>query len=45
MKFTNSPFAIIDKNISALDFQKRNHIYEYYWIKEGTNKEPHKEIK
>ena len=24
MKFTNSPFAILDKNMSSLDYQKRN---------------------
>jgi len=24
MKFTNSPFAILDKNMNALDYQKRN---------------------
>ena len=23
MKFTNSPFAILDKNMNALDYQKR----------------------
>ncbi len=31
MKFTNSPFAILDKNMNALDYQKRNLIYEDYW--------------
>ena len=31
MKFTNSPFAILDKNMSALDYQKRNLINEDYW--------------
>ena len=24
MKFTNSPFTILDKNMKALDYQKRN---------------------
>ena len=28
MKFTNSPFAILDKNMNALDYQKRNLVYE-----------------
>ena len=28
MKFTNSPFAILDKNMNALDYQKRNLIKE-----------------
>ncbi len=45
MKFTNSPFAILDKNMSALDYQKRNLIYEDYWSKEGTSKLPHKAFK
>ena len=34
MKFTNSPFAILDKNMNALDYQKRNLIYEDYWRRE-----------
>ena len=37
MKLTNSPFAILDKNISALDYQKRNFIYEDYWRRESEN--------
>jgi len=28
MKFTNSPFAILDKNMNALDYQKRSHTVE-----------------
>ena len=28
MKFTNSPIAILDKNMNALDYQKRNLIKE-----------------
>jgi hypothetical protein len=36
MKFTNSPFAILDKNMNALDYQKRNLIYEDYWRREGV---------
>ena len=35
MKFTNSPFAIIDKNMNALDYQKRNLINEDYWGREN----------
>ena len=35
MKFTNSPFAILDKNMNALDYQKRNLKYEDYWRREG----------
>jgi len=27
MKFTNSPFAILDKNMNALDYQKINFKY------------------
>ena len=34
MKFTNSPFAILDKNMNALDYQKRNLKYEDYWRRE-----------
>ena len=37
MKFTNSPFAILDKNMSALDYQKRNLINEDYWGRENNN--------
>ena len=43
MKLTNSPFAIIDRNISTLDYQKRNLIYEEYWRGEDENQLPHKE--
>ena len=35
MKFTNSPFAILDKNMNALDYQKRNLINEDYWGREN----------
>jgi len=28
MKFTNSPFTILDKKMNALDYQKRNLINE-----------------
>ncbi len=31
MKFTNSPFTILDKNMNALDYQKRNIINEDSW--------------
>ena len=37
MKFTNSPFAILDKNMNALHYQKRNLIYEDYWRREDEN--------
>ncbi|WP_257471685.1 hypothetical protein [Prochlorococcus marinus] len=37
MKFTNSPFAILDKNMNALDYQKRNFKYEDYWRREGES--------
>ena len=43
MKFTNSPFAILDKNMNALDYQKRNLIYEDYWRREGFFQKLHKE--
>ncbi|CAX37113.1 Hypothetical protein PMM2034 [Prochlorococcus marinus subsp. pastoris str. CCMP1986] len=43
MKFTNSPFAILDKNMNALDYQKRNLIYEDYWRREGFFQRLHKE--
>ena len=44
MKFTNSPFAILDKNMNALDYQKRNLIYEDYWrsVTENQTKEDFK---
>ncbi len=37
MKFTISPFAILDKNMKALDYQKRNLKYEDYWRREGIS--------
>ena len=37
MKFTNSPFAILDKNMNALDYQKRNLINEDYLGRENDN--------
>ena len=37
MKFTNSPFTILDKNMNALDYQKRNLINEDYWRREGES--------
>jgi hypothetical protein len=37
MKFTNSPFAIIDKNMNALDYQKRNLINEDFLGRENDN--------
>ena len=37
MKFTNSPFAILDKSMNALDYQKRNLKYEDYWRREGES--------
>ena len=44
MKFTNSPFAILDKNMSTLDYQKRNLIYEDYCRKEGISKTPREDF-
>ena len=41
MKFTNSPFAILDKNMNALDYQKRNLKYEDYWVRENDNQTKH----
>ena len=38
MKFINSPFAILDKSFNALDYQKRNLIYEDFWRRERDNK-------
>ena len=35
MKFTNSPFTILDKNMNALDYQKRNLINEESWGREN----------
>ena len=43
MKFTNSPFAILDKNMNALDYQKRNLIYEEYRRREGVYQKLHNE--
>ena len=37
MKFTNSPFAILDKNMNALDYQNRNIINEDSWRREGES--------
>ena len=37
MKFTNSPFTILDKNMNALDYQIRNLKYEDYWRREGES--------
>jgi len=37
MLFTNSPFTILDKNMNALDYQKRNIINEDYWVRENDN--------
>ena len=34
MKLTNSPFAILDKKMKLLDYQKRNLIYEDFWRRE-----------
>ena len=44
MKFTFSPFAILDKNMKALDYQKRNLIYEDYWRRIGANQILYKEF-
>jgi hypothetical protein len=35
MKFTNSPFAILDKNMKALDYQKRNLMNEDFLGREN----------
>ena len=43
MKFTNSPFAILDKNMNVLDYQKRNFIYEDYGRRQGVYQRLHKE--
>ena len=37
MKLTNFQFAILDKNMNALDYQKRNLIYEDYWRRESES--------
>ena len=37
MKFTNSPFTILDKNMKVLDYQKRNLINEDYCGRENDN--------
>ena len=37
MKFTNSPFTILDKNMNALDYQKRNLINEDYLRRESES--------
>ena len=43
MKFTNSPFAILDKNMKSLDYQKRKLIYEDYLRTEGFYQRLYKE--
>ena len=43
MKFSKSLFAILDKKMNAIDYQKRNLIYEDYWRREGGNQRLHKE--
>jgi len=35
MKLTYSPFAILQKNMNALDYQKGNLKYEDYWRRES----------
>ena len=37
MKFTYSPFTILDKNMKVLDYQKRNLINEDYLGTENDN--------
>ena len=37
MKLTNYQFAILDKNMSSLDYQKRNLFHEDYWKRESEN--------
>ena len=39
MKFTNSPFTILDKNMNSLDYQKRNIINEDSWGRKNDNKQ------
>ncbi len=34
MKFINSPFAILDKRLNALDYQKRNLLNKDFWKRE-----------
>ena len=43
MKFNNSPFLILDKNMKALDYQKRNLINEDYLRRKGFNQRLNKE--
>ena len=45
MKFSNSPFTILDKNMRSLDYQKRNLIYEDYLRKERLSEPPLLEFK
>ena len=45
MKFSDSPFAILDKNINGLDYRKRNLIYEYFSRRERENKPTHNKSK
>jgi len=37
MKFTNTPFAILDKNMNSKKKKKRNLKYEDYWRSEGES--------
>ena len=37
MKFTNSPFTILDRNMNALDYQKGNLKYGDYWRRESES--------
>ena len=37
MKFINSPFAILDKKLKALDYEKRNLRYEDFCESERDN--------
>ena len=44
MKFTNSPFAILDKNMSSFDYQKRYVAHEDHRRREVASNELHKEF-
>ena len=44
MKFTNSPFAILDKNMSSFDYQKRYFTYDDYRRREVASNVLHKEF-
>ena len=37
MKFINSPFAILDNRLNALDYQKRNRINKDFWKRAKDN--------